>query len=76
MQTYTKIIDGFYCEVEIDETQEPSTQGFVTSKHGHTSSMEPALQLGYIPSDSGDSTVEIPEESLERIEDWAITVGY
>lgn len=28
MKTYTKKIDGYNCEVEIDPTQEPSTQGW------------------------------------------------
>jgi hypothetical protein len=78
MKTYTKKIDGYNCEVEIDPTQDPSTQGWVTSRDGHTASMESVLQLGYIASNSGylDWSIEVPEEALERIEDWANSVGY
>ena len=79
MKTYTKKIDGYNCEVKIDPTQDPSTQGWVTSIDGHTASMESVLQFGQITSNSGDfdwSIEFLAEAVLERIEDWANSVGY
>lgn len=72
---YTKLINGYLCEVEIDTDSEPSTEGHIT-KGSYSGSMASAFQLGYITSNSGEREYEIPDSILYRIEDWAYSVGY
>ena len=72
---YTKLINGYHCEVEIDTDSEPSTEGHIT-KGSYSGSMASAFQLGYITSNSGEREYEIPDSILYRIEDWAYSVGY
>ena len=75
METHTKTINGYLCEVEIDTDSEPSTEGHIT-KGSCSGSMASVFQLGYITSNSGEREYEIPDSILHRIEDWAYSVGY
>lgn len=75
MEKHTKTINGYLCEVEIDNNIEPSTQGWI-SNDGSTSSLQAAIDQGYITNASGAYQYEIPESILRRIEDWADSVGY
>ena len=72
---HRKLIDGYICEVEIDNNIEPSTQGWISNGNA-TSSMQAAFDQGYIATDSGAHQYEIPDSILHRIEDWAYSVGY
>jgi len=75
MQTHKKTINGYDCEVEIDSTQEPEAQGWIT-KGSFSGSLDRALQLGYLTTSDGEEHHAILESVLNRIEDWAESVGY
>ena len=75
MELHTKKINGYLCVVEIDPTEDPSTQGWV-SNDGNSSSLQSVLDNGYINAASGSHQYEIPDSILHRIEDWAYSVGY
>jgi hypothetical protein len=75
METHTKKINGYLCEVEIDTDCVPNAYGWI-SKDGSTSSLQAALDQGYITTASGSHQYEIPDSILHRIEDWAYSVGY
>ena len=74
METHIKTINGYLCEVEIDPTEDPSTQGFV-SKGSASGSLQSAFDQGYITTAGGARQYEIPDSILHRIEDWASAVG-
>lgn len=76
MKTYTKKIDGYNCEVEIDPTQEPSTQGWVTRGSYASGTMQLVFDQGYVTTAGGARAYKIPDCTLHRIEDWAYSVGY
>ena len=72
---YTKLINGYLCEVEIDTANDPSTEGWV-SRGSASGSLQSALDQGYITTAGGAREYEIPDSILHRIEDWAYSVGY
>ncbi len=72
---YTKTINGYLCEVEIDTNCDPSTEGWI-SKGSCSGSIASVLDLGYLTTACGSRQYEIPESILHRIEDWAYSVGY
>ncbi len=74
-ETHKKIINGYLCEVEIDSTQEPETQGWIT-KGSFGGSLDRAFQLGYLTTTDGEEEHEILDRILHRIEEWAGSVGY
>jgi hypothetical protein len=73
--TYTKTIDRFKVTIEIDSDFDPSTEGWI-EKGSYTSSLEKALQLGYLNTSCGSKQLDIPDRTLYAIEDWAYSVGY
>tara|TARA_R110000796_G_scaffold16726_7_gene52147 strand:+ start:7080 stop:7307 length:228 start_codon:yes stop_codon:yes gene_type:complete len=75
MDKYTKTINGYLCEVEIDNDNEPSTQGWV-SKGSCSGSLQSVLDQGYFTTDCGANQYEITDSILLRIEMWADSVGY
>mgnify|MGYP001047183011 FL=1 len=76
MKTHTKLINGYHCEVEIDPTEDPSTQGWVTRGSYASGTMQLVLDQGYVTTAGGARAYKIPDRTLHRIEDWAYSVGY
>ena len=75
MEKHTKKINGYLCEVEINNDLDPSTQGWI-SNGSCSGSMQSAADQGYITTSCGASLHKIPDSILHRIEDWAYSVGY
>ena len=75
MEKHTKIINGYHCEVEIDNDCDPSTEGWI-SKGTCSGSIACVLDQGYFTTSCGSRQYEIPDRILHRIEDWAYSVGY
>jgi hypothetical protein len=73
METHTKTINRYLCEVEIND--DSSTQGWI-SKGSCSGSLQSVLDQGYITTAGGARQYEIPDSILHRIEDWAHSVGY
>ena len=72
MEKHTKTINGYLCEVAIDDL---GTQGWI-SKGSCSSSIACVLDHGYIDTLCGEHQYEVPDSILHRIEDWAYSVGY
>tara|TARA_R110002153_G_scaffold230025_1_gene383153 strand:+ start:592 stop:810 length:219 start_codon:yes stop_codon:yes gene_type:complete len=72
MEKHTKTINGYLCEVAIDDL---GTQGWIT-KGSCSGSMAMALDNSCITSYDGGKEYEITDSILHRIEDWAYSVGY
>ena len=72
MKKHIKTINGYLCEVAIDDL---GTQGFV-SRGSASGSLQSAFDQGYITTAGGARQYEIPDSILHRIEDWAYSVGY
>ena len=75
MEKHTKTINGYLCEVEIDPTEDPGTQGWI-SKGSCSGSLQSVLDQGNFTTSCGAREYEIPDSILHRIEDWAYSVGY
>jgi len=76
VEKHRKLIDGYHCEVEIDPTEDPSTQGWVTRGSYASGTMQLVLDQGYVTTAGGARAYKIHDRTLHRIEDWAYSVGY
>jgi hypothetical protein len=75
MEEYSKTINGYLVEVEIDHSIDPPTQGWV-SKGSCSSSLGCLLDTGSMTSSCGSKEYPVADSILDRIEGWAMGVGY
>lgn len=75
MENHKKTISGYLCEVEIDNDNDPITDGWI-SKGRCSGSIASVLNQGCIATPCGSHQYEIPDNILHHIEDWAHSVGY
>ena len=74
MKTIHTIIKGYDVELEIDSTEDPSTQCWV-EKENYTASLS-ALSHEGVLINSSDYELKVPDSIIHRIEDWAYANGY
>jgi len=74
MKTIRTNIKGYDIELEIDSTEDPSTECWV-EKEGFTASLT-ALSHEGVLINSSDSELKVPDSIIHQIEDWAYANGY
>jgi hypothetical protein len=74
MKKYSKNIQGYDIQLEIDPKCDPSTDCWV-EKEGHTASLT-ALSHEGVLRNSSDYELKVPDSIIHRIEDWAYANGY
>jgi len=74
MKKLSTKIKGYSVQLEIDPTQDPSTECWV-EKGDHCSSLACLSGTGYLYNGS-DIELEVPDSIIHQIEDWAEANGY
>mgnify|MGYP000016808587 CR=1 FL=1 len=74
MKTIRTTIKGYSVELEIDPSEDPSTQCWV-EKGYYGGSLARLAQTGTIEN-SSDMELEVPYRIIDEIEDWADANGY
>lgn len=74
MKTIHTTIEGYDVELEIDSTEDPSTDCWV-EKENHTASLAALSNVGVL-TNSIDHELKVPDSIIHRIEDWAYANGY
>ena len=74
MKTIRTTIKGYSVELEIDPSEDPSTQCWVWKGY-YGGSLARLAQTGTIEN-SSDMELEVPVRIIDEIEDWADANGY
>jgi hypothetical protein len=74
MKTIRTNIKGYSVELEIDLSEDPSTQCWVW-KIGYSGSLARLTQTGTLEN-SADMELKVPVRIIDEIEDWADANGY